>query len=123
MDLTHLQREGDLQEVSQEAIEQRQRRSDLMLPEECRGQARVGDDVGEPAEAHIDMDAGRVQNPFPLPSSAVWLDEENLSGKAPGRCKILLRLLTAALEMLEVAGEVVGKVASEARIADERVDV
>ena len=123
MNLTDLQGEGDLEELGEEAIEQRQRRPDLVLPEERRGEARLGDDVGELAKADIDVDAGRMQDPPPLSTSSVRLDEEDFPGKVPRSRQILLRLLTAPLEVLELLGKRFREVAVDACIADEGVDV
>src|SRR5262245_51074217 len=100
MHLTDLQHEGGLEKFCYEPIEQRQPSTDFMLPEERRGQPRLRHDVGELAETHIDMDAGRVQDPSPLPSCAVWFDEEHFTGKAPRCGEILLGFLALSLEIL-----------------------
>jgi hypothetical protein len=123
MDLADLETKGDLEELGEEPVEERERRPDLVLPEEGGGEARFGDDVSQLAQSHIDVDAGGVKNPAPLPASAMRLDEECLASKAPGRGKILLCLLTPTLQALELTGQVVGEVSSETRIADERIDV
>jgi hypothetical protein len=75
MDLTDLKYEGNLEEVGEEPVEQCEGGPDLMLPEERGGQARFGDDMRELAQADIDMDTRRVEDPPPLPSCSVWLDE------------------------------------------------
>ena len=123
MDLTHLERERDLEEVGQEAIEQRERSPDLVFPQERGGEPRFGDDVGEFAQADIDMDAGRVQDPSPLPPCAVWFDEEHFTSKLPRCRKILLGLLTAPLEILELVGKRIREVSAETCIADEGIDI
>jgi hypothetical protein len=81
------------------------------------------DDVSQLTQSHIDVDARGVKNPPPLPASGMRLDEECLAGKAPGRGKILLCLLTPTLEVLELTGQVVREVSSETRVTDERIDV
>jgi hypothetical protein len=60
MHLTDLECEGDLEELGQEPTEQREGCADLMLPKKGRGEACLGDDVGELAQACIDMNAWRV---------------------------------------------------------------
>jgi hypothetical protein len=123
MDLTHLQGERHLKEVSEEAIEKGKGGSNLVFPQERGGETRFGDDVGELPQAHIDMNAGRVHDPFPLPTSSVWFDEEHFSGKAPRSRNVLFGVLTLPLEFFEVRGKLLREVAAYSRIADEGIDI
>src|SRR6516162_9987658 len=79
--------------------------------------------MGEPAQAHIDMNARRVQDPSPLPPCAVWFDKEDLASELPRRWQILLRLLALPLEVFEVSGRLIWEVTADPRIANEGIDV
>jgi hypothetical protein len=118
-----VQGERDLEEFGEEPIEQGERRTDLVLPEERRGEPRFRDNAGEFTQTYVNMDAGRVENPSPLSACAVWFDEEDFAGKLPGSRKILLYILTATLEFLELRGEIVWEVTVDASIPDERIDI
>ena len=111
MDLTDLEREALAIEVHQERVEQMQRIAELVLPEKRGGQARLANDVVELASADIEMQAGTVQNPAPLPSRAMGADEERLPGERPARGDILIRLLAGFLEEVELLRQSVGQFA------------
>jgi hypothetical protein len=115
--------EGNLAKAGQEPVEKDERHTDLAFPQKGRGEARCGDDVGQPAQAHIDVDARRVQDPSPLSSCPVWFDEEDLTGKPPRGGQILLALLAASLAVFEVSGKRGRELTVRTGVADEGVDV
>jgi hypothetical protein len=94
-----------------------------MLSEKCRGQSRLGDNVGEPAKADIEVDAGRVQNPSPLPTCSMRLDEKDFTSKLPRGWQILLGLLAAPFEVFELRGKRVRELAIHSGVPDEGVYV
>jgi hypothetical protein len=123
VDRTDLQGEGDLKELGQQAIEARERRANLVFPEKRRGQLGFRDNVREFAQAHSDMDAGRMEDLSPLPSGPMWLDEETFAGKLPLRWQVLLRLLAAPRELLELLGKRIREISLNTRTANEGIDI
>jgi hypothetical protein len=115
MDLIDLEYEENLEELS--PPKQRERRADLVLPETDGSSTRRHDDGRQPA--HIEVDAGRAQNAPPLPCRPMGLENEDLTGKLPGRGQCLLSLLAASLEVLKRLGQRYWKGAVDAGVADE----
>jgi hypothetical protein len=53
----------------------------------------------------------------------MWLDKECFTGKLPRSWDVFLCFLALALEILQLTGKVVWKVAIHSCIADERVNI
>jgi hypothetical protein len=53
----------------------------------------------------------------------MWLDEEDLTGKLPGRRQVFLRFLALALEVLELYGQVISEITTDTSVADEGSDI
>jgi hypothetical protein len=79
-----------------------------MLPQVGCREARLADDVIELASPNVEMQAGAMENPAPLPSGPMRADEERLASERPAGRNILIRLLAGLLKDIEFSGELVG---------------
>ena len=102
MRLTHLEEGLDAEQRVEEGIDLGERIADLGGPQIRRRKPSLGDDLGMLAQAHIEMQAGRVEDPSPLLARAMRLDEEPLAGEGVVRDEIFFGVLAGLLQDIQL---------------------
>src|SRR5215469_13997051 len=72
---------------------------------------------------HIKVERGAMQDPAPLPPTAMGFNVERLAFKAPRCGKVALDLLTSHLKLIQLLGEVGSKLTSRFDVENPRVNV